>query len=423
MKEDFLHYLWKQRRFDLKNLQTTDHQALEILHPGEYNTHAGPDFFNARIRIGNTLWAGNIEMHLRASEWLLHSHHTDPAYDNVVLHVVFEEDQALLRNNGEPLPCLVLRHRIPPRLLESYRRLEQERNWIPCQNSLKSVPEIVWNNWLDRMLVERLEHSTTAFRGLLAGTNRHWEEAFYQRMAWNFGLKVNASPFLQMARSLPLTLVGRHRNSPFQLEALFFGQAGLLRPDFQEEYPRALHKEFQFLQHKYGFSPMPGASWKFLRLRPANFPSLRIAQFAALMHQKIHLFAEMMEAPDVASIEQLFAVTPGEYWNNHYVFEKESKPRPKIPGKDLAHSAIVNSIAPVLFLYGKEHARIDWQQKAMDWLEALPPESNTVVSGWSELGIKVTNAHRSQALLQLKNCYCNARRCMECAVGNAVLRE
>jgi Protein of unknown function (DUF2851) len=266
MRESFLHFLWRWRRFDHQNLYTTQGESLEIQYPGEWNTHAGPDFFNARIRLGETIWAGNVEIHLQASEWLAHSHDSDRAYDNVILHVVLEEDQPVLRTTGERIPCLELKGRIPGRILETYQRLEHERAWIPCQNFFSQTPDIVRLNWLDRLLVERLEQKTAAIEAMLERTGNHWEESFYRLLARNFGLKVNAEPFEALARSLPLTIISRHKNNPWQVEALLFGQAGLLEQPMQEDYPNALAREYRFLRHKYQLMPLSAEQWKFLRL-------------------------------------------------------------------------------------------------------------------------------------------------------------
>ena len=298
MQESFLHFIWRWRRFDANNLCSTQGRPIEILHPGEWNHDAGPDFFNARLRIGDTMWAGNVELHVRASEWNAHRHSEDTAYDNVVLHVVLEEDQPIVRPNGERIPCLTLQGRIPPQILENYQRLDQDRAWIPCQNFMQNTPDIVRLNWLDRMLVERLEQKITHIQEILYSTGNHWEETFYRILARSFGLKVNVEPFETLARALPLNILTRHKHELKQMEALLFGQAGLLEGAFEEKHPRALAKEYHFLRHKYGLTPMEASQWKFLRLRPANFPTVRLAQFAALLHRSVHLFSQILEVFD-----------------------------------------------------------------------------------------------------------------------------
>jgi hypothetical protein len=361
-------------------------------------------------------------MHLRSSEWRLHGHGSDPAYDNVVLHVVLEEDQPVYRPNGERIPCLELRGRIPAKLLENYRRLEHEQAWIPCQYAFQSAPEIVRLNWLDRLLVERLELKTEAIAHALADTKNHWEEAFYRLLARNFGLKINADPFEALARSLPFRIVSKHRSSLLQVEALLFGQAGLLQDDFSDEWLRLLKREYRHLAHKYELAPLEAAQWKFLRLRPANFPTLRIAQLAALMHQSEHLFSDVLDAENLRDMEHLFSAQPGAYWETHFLPDKPSPKQLKRPGRDFVVSLLINTVAPFLFHYGKIKQADTYQQRALALLEALPAESNTLLDGWATLGVQARNAGQTQALIQLKTKYCDARRCLECAIGNAILK-
>ena len=423
MRESFLHFLWRWRRFDARDLATTEGLPIDISHPGEWNIHAGPDFFNARLRIGDTRWAGNVEMHLRASEWLAHGHSGDPAYDNVVLHVVWEEDTPILRAGGERIPCLTLKDRTPSGLLEAYQRLEQERSWVPCQPSIGKAPEIVRLNWLDRLAVERLEQKNAAIEEALRATGNHWEEAFYRSLARTFGLKVNAEPFEALARSLPLLTLARHKNDPAQLEALLFGQAGLLDEPCEEEYPQMLAREYRFLKHKYGLASLPASQWKFLRLRPANFPTIRLAQFAALVHRSAHLLSCVLDARNIRELEHLFSATPGEYWNTHYRFGHPSARREKVPGRDFIRLLIINTVVPFLFHYGKVKSQEQYQKRALALLEELPAERNSMIDNWQAMGIKARNAAHSQALIQLKTMYCTPRRCLECAIGTALLKQ
>ncbi|MFN0013343.1 MAG: DUF2851 family protein [Saprospiraceae bacterium] len=422
MREDFLHFLWRWRRFDSNDLRTTEGQALEILHPGEMNPHAGPDFFNARVRIGATLWAGNVEMHLNASDWLAHRHDNDPAYDNVVLHVVLDEDRPLARPTGERLPCLELRGRVPSSLLEKYQRLEHERAWVPCERLFGSVPEIVRINWMERLLVERLEQKTAVVQQAVEDADHNWEEAFYRVLARYFGLKVNMEPFERLARSLPLRLLAKHQNSLLQIEALLFGQSGLLEAPFADEYPAALAKEYQFLRHKYDLSPLSASQWKFFRLRPAGFPTVRIAQLAELLHRSTLLFSAVLSARNVAELEQIFHVSVFGFWSTHFHFHKTTTPQARSLGREFVHLLLINAVAPFLFHYGRSKRFFEHQDRALQLLEELPPESNTVVDSWSKLGQKACNAAQSQALLQLKLNYCDPKRCLECAIGTAILR-
>lgn len=422
MKEAFLHFLWRWRRFDIRALRTTDGQELEILHPGELNTHAGPDFFNARIRLSGTLWAGNVEMHLRSSEWLAHGHDTDRAYDNVVLHVVLDEDTPIVRKDSGGIPCLTLRDRIPPRLLQSYFRLENEKHWIPCAPTFAHADGVVRLNWLDRLMVERLELKTAAVAHQLEATGQHWEEAFYRHLAYGYGLKVNTEPFALLARLLPLNLVSRYRNRLPQVEALVFGQSGFLEMPFEEDYPNMLAQEYRFLQHKHHLHPMEAPLWKFLRLRPAGFPTLRLAQFASVMHHNELLWNAVLEARDMKEVTLLLQHEPSPYWHNHYHFGKEGKPGGHQPGQDFTRLLVINVLAPFVFHFGKIKNKTEFMDKALQWLEDIPAEDNVVLRTWASLGCKAQNAAQGQALLQLKTHYCDAQRCLECAIGTSLLK-
>lgn len=421
MKEDFLYYLWRMKRFDFNNLKTTSGEEITIQNSGELNNDSGPDFLNARIKIGDTLWAGNVEMHLKSSDWMTHQHQKDAAYDNVILHVVLEEDQPISRKSGEHIPCLELRKRIPPKISKTYKRLIQSGHWIPCQHLFHEVPKITLDLWLDRILVERLETKIIEIEKSLVLNQNNWEETFYQFLARNFGVKINAEPFEQLAKSIPLLTLTKHKSSLLQIEAILFGQSGLLTNHLKDSYPKKLQKEYLFLKRKYTLKPIKGDSWKFMRLRPANFPTVRIAQFATLVYQSIHLFSKMLAAKNVKEIENMFEVKISNYWQNHYVFDKKSIKRNKSLGKSAIHLLIINTIVPFLFLYGKNKGEEQFKERALQLLEDIQPEKNNIVEKWKTLGLKPSSAYQTQALIHLKNNYCNAKKCMNCAVGNAVL--
>ncbi|MBK7870026.1 MAG: DUF2851 family protein [Saprospiraceae bacterium] len=422
MREDFLHYLWRTKRLDARDLHTTEGESLEILHFGTYNPHSGPDFTNARLRIGDTIWAGNVEMHLCSSEWLAHGHQTDKAYDNVILHVVLEEDQVIARASGERIPCLEVKSLVPPKLSSTYLKLLHNEYWIPCQYHFFQVKEMTKNLWLERLLVERIEEKTNIISETLKCNNNNWEETFYQMLARNFGMKVNAEPFELLAKSTPLLTLLKHKNSLNQLEALLFGQSGLLESGFENDYPNQLKKEYNFLQKKYNLTPILGESWKFMRLRPASFPTIRVAQFATLIFQSNHLFSKMLAAKDIAELENMFELKLSNYWLTHYIFDKESKKTQKKLGKSAIHLLIINTIVPFLFLYGKLRSEDHYQDKALQLLEQLPPENNHIIENWHKLGVTAISASQTQALLQLKNQYCDSKRCLDCAIGNAILQ-
>ncbi len=422
MKEDLLHFLWRTRRFEQSGLRTTEGEPLEILSPGNHNTHAGPDFLDARLRIGDTAWAGNVEMHLNASEWLRHGHQGDTAYGNVILHVVLDEDQPVLRNDGSRIPCLEMRNLVLPGIAATYQRLLHNEHWIPCHNLFHTVPAITRSLWLDRMLVERLEQKTTAIRTALERNGGDWEETFYQILARNFGLKVNAEPFEMLARSLPQRILARHKDNLPQLEALLFGQSGLLPDATEEDYPLALKKEYDFLRKKYSLTPLEAAQWRFLRLHPGNFPTIRLAEFARLTAQSAHLFSRILEVEKQADIEALFTLKLGGYWLTHYTFGNESPKKNKSLGKEAIRLLTINTIVPFLFLYGKMRGEEAHKDKALQLLEALPPERNAILDGWQRLGVEPPSAYQTQGLLQLKNIYCDAKRCLECGIGAILLK-
>lgn len=423
MKEDLLHFIWRTRRFDPTDLKTTAGEPLTILQTGTHNSHAGPDFVNARIQIGETKWAGNVEMHLRASEWNEHRHTHDKAYDNVVLHVVLEEDEIIRRASGERIPCLEMKKRIPQKIAATYQKLLENEHWIPCRHLFYQAPDLTKNMWTDRLLVERLEAKTAEIAQRLAQNQNHWEETFYQFLARNFGVKINAEPFEMLARETPLQVLSKYKNNLFQIEALLFGQAGLLDKTFEEAYPNALKKEYQFLQKKHGLSPFNAAQWKFLRLRPANFPTVRIAQFAALIYHSTHLFSKILEAEQVTAIERFFETETSEYWRTHYTFDKASQQKEKTVGKSTVRLFVINTIAPFLFLYGKMRNEEVYKNKALKLLEQMPAEVNSIMEGWETLGWKAMSAYQSQAMLQLKTHYCDRKKCLDCAIGSALLKE
>ncbi len=421
MKEDLLHYLWRTKRFDFNNLYTTQGEPVQILHTGNYNTNAGPDFTNARIRIGDTTWAGNVEMHLCASEWLRHGHQVDKAYDNVILHVVLEEDVPIMRLNGERIPCLELKKLVPHKLSTQYLQLLHSEQWIPCQTQFEKVSEMTRTLWLERLLVERLEQKTAVIEQALLQNHQNWEETFYHLLARNFGVQVNMEPFELLAKSTPLLTLFKHKNSLLQLEALLFGQAGLLAQDFEDAYPNQLKKEYAFLQQKYKLTPILGESWKFLRLRPASFPTIRIAQFAMLIFQSNHLFSKMLVAANVEEMENMLELKLSNYWLTHYTFDKESPKSQKKLGKNTIHLILINTVAPFLFLYGKWKSDETYKDRAFALLEELPSEQNNIIENWNILGVEPTSAYQSQALLQLKKQYCDQKKCLHCAIGNAIL--
>lgn len=421
--ESFLHYLWRLRLFDHTHLTTTDGTPLRIIDPGTHNLHdAGPDFSQARIQLGETLWAGNIELHKRSSDWLQHGHQTDPAYQTVVLHVVYEDDRPLFRPSGEAMPTLVLRGRVASRHLYRYAQLMSSQQWIPCQSQLSRQVWPACTDWLPYLTKERLACKAIAIEEALEQTNHHWEAVFYYFLARNFGLPQNAMAFEALARATPLKVVAHYKTNVQQLEALFLGQAGLLQLEVEPDgYTQVLQQEYQFLAHKHRLQPISVRAWKRGGMRPAHFPTLRIAQFAALIHQAQRLFGAMLQTTDTVALQQLFAVEAGRYWRTHYRLGKPGKPRKKLLGKRTIHSLLINTVAPFLVAYGRHKGDPAYKDRALALLRELPPEQNRIIEEWRDLGVKLSGADQSQALLQLKKHYCEHKRCLECQIGHHIL--
>lgn len=422
MREDFLHFVWRMQRFNPKQLQTTTGETIEIINYGTLNDNAGPDFLHARIRIGTTLWAGHVEMHLKSSLWMAHKHQYDKAYENVILHVVLDEDQIIYHADGSRIPCLNLRPLIAVGLAKRYLKFLHNETWIPCQHQLYTVSTVARSLWLDRMLIERMEKRTAVLAVRFQNNNKDWEETFYQSLAWGFGLSVNADSFLALAQSLPLKTLLKHKDKLYQLEALLFGQAAMLY-EVEDDYPLQLQKEYSFLQKKYALQPLSPNMWRYMRMRPASFPSIRIAQFATLIHRTGQLFNKMMVAKNLKEIENAFSVQLSNYWQTHHRFDKESKKSSKTLGKSKIHLLVINIIAPFLFFYGQQKDEQFYKDKALQLLEELPAESNNIIRHWKQLGFEAKQAAQTQALLELKKNYCDRKRCLSCAIGCQILQQ
>ncbi|QXV65150.1 DUF2851 family protein [Mucilaginibacter sp. 21P] len=422
--EDFLHYVWQFRLFNRINLRTTEGEELEIQSVGLHNKNAGPDFQNARIRVGETTWAGNAELHLSSSDWQRHGHTTDSAYDNVILHVVYTDDIPLMRADGKRVPTLELKDRIPADLHHRYHNLVfGKQSIIPCEGSISTVDGITMQNWLTRILVERLEKRSEAVIASLEQNRGDWEETFYQFLAANFGFKVNALPFELLAKSLPQNILAKHKNNALQVVALIFGQAGFLEGELEEAYPKALQSEYNFLRKKYNLMPVENHLWKFLRMRPQNFPTIRLAQFAALVLQSSHLFSKVLEIKEVKEMRELFSnISVNEYWETHYRFGKESKASSKSLGAASVDTLILNTVVLFLFSYGKHMKLQYYVSRALKMLENIPAEQNNITDDFVNLGIKINSAFDSQAVIELKNSYCNYKKCLQCGVGIKILK-
>jgi len=419
MKESILQYVWQHKLFTAHDLLTSEGEKVEVIDVGKYNTDAGPDFFNAKIRIGETLWAGNVEIHEHSSDWVKHNHHSDKAYDSVILHVVDRADVDVCRIDGTRIPQLELVY--PKQIETNYQQLISEQKWIPCADKIGVVPSVFIQNWKNALLIERLEQKMKAIEFLLGESNQHWEEAFYITLARSFGFGMNSQAFETLAKSLPLQALGKHKNQLFQLEAMLFGQAGLLNVEAADEYTAKLKQEYDFLRTKFTLQPMDSSQWKLLRLRPDNFPHVRIAQFAALIHSSSKLFSKMVENPDINYLRKIIVCEPSVYWQTHYLFAHESAPHKKKLGIQSINGILINAVVPFLFCYAYQKSDEDLKEKALQLLEQLPAERNAIIMGWQQLGIKCESAFDSQALLQLKKQYCDEKKCLRCRIGHKVL--
>jgi hypothetical protein len=423
MSEDFLHYVWKFGLFNVSDLNVETGEPIEIIHKGMHNSDSGPDFQNSVIKIGGTTWAGNVEIHVNASDWIKHNHSCDKAYDNVILHVVFNHDTEIKRSSGEVIPALELSRRIYENIYNNYLELLRNKKVIPCGYDIKSVDDTIKTHWLERMLIERLLRKSDEILNQIELTNGNWSEIFYRKLAWNFGFKINADPFELLSKSLPYSILAKHADQLLQLEALLFGQAGMLNEDFTQEYPLKLKKEYNVLKSKYNLSPIEKHRWKFLRLRPVNFPTIRIAQFAALMKNSEHLFSKILQEDNIENINSFFQSDVSSYWQNHFVFEKSSSSSAKKLGKPSVENILINTVAPIVFAYGRYNNSENLKEKAITLLDKIPFEKNNITNLWNEVGFSAANAAHSQALIELKNNYCNFKRCLACAIGNKILRK
>ena len=420
MKEEFLQFIWKQGLFIKNDLKTMDGKLVEIISPGQTNSDSGPDFFNARVRIGETIWAGNVEIHQKSSHWYQHRHDTDAAYNNVILHVVEQHDKPVQVKNHE-LPTLEIRY--PAEILENYEQLLKSKRWVPCEEKLPDVDPFILRFWYSSLMIERLQSKTGDILTILEQNKNNWNETFYQLLSRNFGMKTNALPFEMLAKSLPLNVLSKHKNNLFQLEALLFGQSGLLNATLLgDDYFLSLRKEYSYLYKKYGLSGIESYLWKFMRLRPINFPTIRIAQLATLIHHSSALFSRILETENPNELRKLFDVSASEYWNTHYSFNKISKDNhTKTLGDTAFNNLVINTIVPMLFVYGDQHLDQTMKDRALQLLEKLAPESNQIIRKWNELGIDCRSAFETQALLQLKNSYCANKKCLNCQLGAKII--
>lgn len=419
--EKLLQFIWLHRYYNFQAAYTTEGEKVEILYPGMFNTNQGPDFLNARVVIGNTTWAGHVEIHVNARDWDRHHHSGDSNYDNVILHVVWQQEVPAKTMQTRSVPVLELQSLVSVLMLNEYRRLMEAPVAPACGALLPVLTPPGWTAWKERLAVERLTRKSEEILQVLKQANNHWEDVFWRLLARNFGLKVNASFFEQVAKSLPVNVLAKHKGQINQLEALLLGQANLLEQEMTGTYEKMLQKEFRYLRHKYQLPAVKGTA-SFLRMRPATFPTVRLAQLAMLIHKSSHLFSWIRDSAELKQVTGFLDITANDYWHYHYRPDQPADYLPKNLGQVMVHNVVINTVVPVLFAYGLHMNDAVVKERAVAWLLQTPGEKNSILQDWQQHTITAANAMDSQALIELKNNYCNARRCLECAVGNALLK-
>jgi len=424
MKEEFLHYLWKYGLYDPDSLVDDHQNKITVIHPGDYNRDSGPDFFNARLSIAGTEWAGNVEIHSRASHFVTHGHSRDHAFDNVILHVVAENDRKVFTASG--LELLTVEIRYDPCYFKRYTDLINHPYIIACQDFIDKIDKFLIRSWLSALVMERLRGKSVEIEKIFNNTGNDWDETFYRLLTRYFGFRVNTEPFGMLAGSLPFRIIRKHADNRFQIEALLFGSAGMLdeglfREAVSDRYYKDLIKEYRVLSSKYSLKPIHGWLWKFSRLRPVNFPTVRISQLSAMLSTAGGLFSRVLESEDVRQLTELFGVKASPYWDNHYIFGKESKRISKNSGSQAADILLINAVVPAIFTYGRLSSKKSMCEKALLFLDQIRSETNSVTEGWKKSGIEADSAFYSQALIQLMDEYCKKRKCLDCRIGAGII--
>lgn len=421
MNERLLQFIWQHQHYNKHQLQLVSGENIKIIHPGFLNHHQGPDFSAARIQLDNTIWVGNIELHIRASEWYKHQHDSDLNYTGVILHVVWDADIVVLDQFGQAIPTLVLDGRVKGALLDRYEQMMEMSSRVACHHFLPAVNELTWYAWKERIAIERMERKSLIINNFLTETDNHWDEVFWRQLTMGFGSKTNACFFEQLARSIPYTIIQRHRNSVEELEALLFGQAHLLLKKRKDAYPQQLFRTYLHLQRKYHLVP-PAGQPAFLRMRPASFPTLRLSQLAAFIHQHEGIFSKLRDSVTTDNLMQLFHVKASQYWTSHYRFDESTTPSLKWLGQQMTLHLLINVAIPMVFSYGQAMEQQVYKDRALQWLYTLEPEQNRITRYWQTAGIHNRCALDSQSLIELNTQYCVNKRCLDCAIGNKLLR-
>lgn len=422
MKEEFLHYLWKFKKFDPLNLKTFNGEEITIINVGQYLELAGPDFFNAQITIGNQKWAGNVEIHIKSSDWYVHHHERDEVYENVILHVVWEHDTEIFRKNNTEIPVLELKKYVDAVTITNYQSLISPKSWIFCEKQLKEIDGFTINNWLERLFFERLERKSKPIFELLVQTKHDWEAVLFCLLAKNFGLNTNGEIFSKIAQSIPFSVIRKESFEVENLEALLLGSAGLLDSEKEDTYFKDLKFRYFYLLHKYQLEKRIVEPVQFFKHRPDNFPTIRLSQLANLYHGQQNLFSRISTATSAKGIYEIFEISASDYWQNHYQFDKESLKKKKKLSQSFVDLITINTIIPLQFAYAKSQAK-EISEDLIQLLNEVAPEKNAIMDKFNSFGIKSKNAFESQSLLQLKNEYCNKSRCLECAIGMELLKR
>ena len=423
MEEAFLHFIWNFQQFRSRDLRTVFGQSILVLHPGQKNSDAGPDFKNAKIKIDEIIWNGNVEIHINAKDWNRHNHQNDEAYDSVILHVVWKNDAIIHRKDDTVIPAFELKNIVDEQLIHSYRQLMEPGNDILCARFLDKIKPVITYSMLDKVLAQRFSSRSENIFREIGLTGNDWEEISWRMMCRNFGFKTNAFPFYELGKSIPLKLVKKESQNLKTIEALLFGQAGFLENEIEDAYFLSLKKEYNFLKKKYSLERrLDRHQWKFLRLRPANFPTIRIAQLATLVASHKNLFSLLMDYESISGLKNSLSVVQSDYWQNHYNFESKTEIEIGKLGVSSVENILINTVAPLMFAYGMHKDQEELKEKSMELLASIKPESNSITRKWKASGLTVQSAFDSQASIELYNQFCIKKRCLDCAIGIEIIR-
>jgi Protein of unknown function (DUF2851) len=422
MKEDFLHYLWKFKKFDISDLKTTTGESLAIINSGQYTQLAGPDFFNAQIEINSQKWAGNVEIHIKSSDWYVHNHEKDVNYDSVILHVVWEHDTEIFRKDNSEIPVLEIKKYVSTSVLDNYQALLTQKSWIFCEKQIALTPDFILKNWQERLFFERLERKSKPIQDLAIETNNDWEAVLFLLLAKNFGLNTNGEIFMKIAQSFPYNIFRKESFEVENLEAILFGNSGLLDIEKEDNYYKDLKFRYFYLLHKYQIEKNVSEPVQFFKHRPDNFPTIRLSQLANLYHKQQNLFSKIIQLSDVKDLYAIFDISVSEYWKTHYQFDKESPKKAKALSKSFIDLLLINTIIPLQFAFAKSLGK-EISEDLIASLSQIAPENNAIIDKFNSFGIKSKNAFDSQSLLQLKNEYCSKSRCLDCAIGIDLMKN